>query len=124
MVAWLEGTQYPDKYIVITAHYDHLGKSGGKIYNGADDNASGVAAMLSIAEQLRRSRPKHSVIFLATDAEEKGLYGAKAFVQKPPVEISSIRFNLNLDMLAQGGGTSPKLYVSRGPHQFKLQTSD
>lgn len=111
IIGWLKGTDYPQQYIVVSAHYDHLGRSGRDIYNGADDNASGVAAMITIADVLQREGAQHSVIFIATDAEEDGLFGAKAFLQNPPVEVSSIRFNLNLDMLSQGGRRK-HLYVT------------
>ena len=103
LVGWLQGHAHPEHFIVISAHYDHIGHRGSKIFNGADDNASGVAAMLAIAAALQQEPPAHSVIFLATDAEEKGLIGARAFVENPPVELQAIRFNLNLDMVAQGG---------------------
>ena len=68
--------------IIIGAHYDHLGKRGRKIYNGADDNASGVAALLVYAKEIAEMPLKHSVIFLFTDGEEVDLLGAKAFVKK------------------------------------------
>ena len=97
----IEGTRAPDRYIVITAHYDHVGSNGGQIYNGADDNASGVATMLEIAQRLKAARPEHSVIFVAFDGEERGLLGAKHFVQAPPVPLSSIAMNLNFDMIAR-----------------------
>lgn len=116
LVAWLAGSDEVDKYIVVSAHYDHIGGSGKRIFNGADDNASGVAAMLALAEVLQKEGSRYSIIFLATDGEEKGLYGAKEFVLNPPVSIESIKYNLNLDMLAQGGNRK-KLYVS-GARQF------
>lgn len=120
LIGWLKGQHKPEAFIVISAHYDHLGKRGSKVFNGADDNASGVAAMLFIAEKLAIKRPKHSVIFLATDAEELGLYGAYAFTQQPSVPLKQIRFNLNLDMLAHGG-RKKRLYVygARKYPQFK-----
>ena len=95
------GTRVPDRYIVITAHYDHVGISEGQIYNGADDNASGVATMLEIAARLKDAPPEHSVIFVAFDGEEHGLLGAKHFVQAPPVPLSSIALNLNFDMTSR-----------------------
>lgn len=113
VVGWIEGNKYPDTYIVVTAHYDHIGKQGGKIFFGADDNASGVAALLALARYVAEHGSAKSIIFLATDAEEKGLFGAKAFVADPPVPLSSIQFNLNLDMLAQGSKRK-RLYISSG----------
>ena len=103
LIGWLEGSDIPSSFIVYTAHYDHLGKSGNKIYNGADDNASGVSAMLALAEYFSKNMPKHSMIFIATDGEEAGLFGAKAFVGKPSVPLDSIKLNINLDMIGQGG---------------------
>ena len=107
----VEGTRVPDRYIVVTAHYDHVGSSGGQIYNGADDNASGVATMLEIAARLKAAPPEHSVIFVAFDGEERGLIGAKHFVQAPPVPLASIAMNLNLDMIARAE-TDGKLWVT------------
>ena len=107
----IEGTRVPDRYIVITAHYDHVGSNGGQIYNGADDNASGVATMLEIADRLKASAPEHSVIFVAFDGEERGLLGAKHFVQAPPVPLASIAMNLNFDMIARAE-TDGKLWVT------------
>lgn len=103
LIGWLPGIQQPNQYIVVTAHYDHLGMSGKKIFNGADDNASGVSAMLSLAEFLVKNPNQHSVIFVATDAEEPGLYGSKAFLADPPVAMEKIRLNVNMDMVARGG---------------------
>ncbi|MFC6100581.1 M28 family peptidase [Olivibacter domesticus] len=86
--------------IVISAHYDHLGTEGNKIYNGADDNASGVAALLHFAEYFSKNPPNFTLIFAAFDAEEMGLKGAKAFVDAPPVALHQIKLNINMDMIA------------------------
>lgn len=121
IVGWLPGTELSQQFIVVTAHFDHIGKSGRKVFNGADDNASGVAAMLAIAAQIVEKQTRHSIIFVATDAEEKGLYGAKAFLLDPPVPLQAIKYNLNLDMLAQGGRRN-KLYVSGARQHKELKT--
>ncbi|MDP3404425.1 MAG: M28 family peptidase [Brevundimonas sp.] len=105
------GTRVPDRYIVITAHYDHVGVNDGHIFNGADDNASGVATMLELAARLRDAPPEHSVIFVALDGEERSLLGAKHFVEAPPVPLSSITMNLNFDMTARAE-TDMKLWVT------------
>ncbi|CAN5243138.1 M20/M25/M40 family metallo-hydrolase [soil metagenome] len=97
----IPGTRVSDRYIVISAHYDHVGINEGLIYNGADDNASGVATMLEIAARLKANPPEHSVIIVAFDGEERGLLGAKHFVQAPPVPLSSIAMNLNFDMTSR-----------------------
>ncbi|WP_460856457.1 M28 family peptidase [Rheinheimera gaetbuli] len=111
MVAMIPGCRYPQHYIAVTAHYDHLGRSGRKIYHGADDNASGVAAMLELAARLKQSCPAYSYVFIATDAEEDGLYGAKAFVAAPPVPLTNIVLNLNLDMVSRADKRG-KLYLT------------
>jgi Zn-dependent M28 family amino/carboxypeptidase len=111
LVAWLKGSESAEKYIVITAHYDHLGKNGQEIYLGADDNASGVAAMLALAQAAVREPLAYSLVFVASDAEEMGLHGATAFVQQTPIPLETIKLNLNLDMLAAGGGNH-RLYIS------------
>ena len=101
IVGYHRGCTYPDHYIVVTAHYDHLGKQGQKIFHGADDNASGVAALLELAARLTQTCPAYSYLFVATDAEEGGLHGSKAFVADPPVPLSNIVLNLNLDMISR-----------------------
>lgn len=107
----IPGTRRADRYIVVTAHYDHVGTNDGQIYNGADDNASGVATMLEIAARLKREAPEHSVIFVALDGEERGLLGAKHFVEAPPVPLDSIAMNLNFDMTARAE-TDGRLWVT------------
>lgn len=107
----IPGTRVTDKYIVITAHYDHEGVKTGEIYNGADDNASGVATMLEIAARLKAAPPEHSVLIVALDGEERGLLGAKHFVEAPPMPLTSISMNLNFDMTARAESDG-KLWVT------------
>ncbi|HEX6278685.1 MAG TPA: M20/M25/M40 family metallo-hydrolase [Pyrinomonadaceae bacterium] len=97
----IKGKMSPDRYIVITAHYDHDGIKNGEIYNGADDNASGTAALFAVASYFKKHRPNHSLIFVAFDAEEKGLVGARHFVANLPVAKDSILLNVNMDMIAR-----------------------
>lgn len=104
-----------DSFIVLSAHYDHvgIGKPGAakdSIYNGADDNASGVAALLAIAKYFTAYPPKYTLIFAAFDAEEMGLQGAKAFVASLPVPRSRILANLNMDMVSRN--EKNELYVA------------
>lgn len=91
-----------DEYVVLTSHLDGLGIgapiNGDAIYNGALDNASGVAAQLDIAEQLIALKPRRSILFVFVTAEEKGLLGSRAFVRNPTVPRDSIVANLNYDM--------------------------
>jgi len=90
-----------NKTIVVTAHYDHLGQRYGYIYYGADDNASGVAALLAVAEYFTKNPPRHNILLVAFDAEEHGLVGAKQFVAQPPVPVSQMALNINLDMVSR-----------------------
>jgi Zn-dependent M28 family amino/carboxypeptidase len=85
----------------VSAHYDHLGAANDVIYNGADDNASGTAAVLAMAQWFKAHPPENSMIFALFDGEELGLLGAKAFVEKPPVPIERIIAIVNSDMVSR-----------------------
>ncbi|MES2296861.1 MAG: M20/M25/M40 family metallo-hydrolase [Pseudomonadota bacterium] len=100
VIGQIRGSQYPERYLVVSAHYDHFGTREGKLYPGADDNASGVAAMLAIAAYFKAHPPLHSVLFAAFDGEEMGLHGAKAFVAAPPVPLDKLVMDLNMDMVS------------------------
>ncbi len=89
-----------EKVIVVSAHYDHLGIKDGNIFNGADDNASGVAGILAVASAYQSNPLDHTLIIAAFDGEESGLQGAKAFVKNPFVKLEDIIFNINLDMIS------------------------
>ena len=114
----IRGTRFPGRYLVLSAHYDHVGVRGGQIYNGADDNASGTAAVLALAEAFRSTPLEHSVVVALLDAEEIGSPGAKAFLDSGLVPRDSIVLNVNLDMVghsetgelwAAGTGRTPVL---------------
>jgi len=100
VVGSINGREASGRAIVVSAHYDHVGIRNGKIFPGADDNASGVAALLECARYLRAQRPRHTIVFAAFDGEELGFQGAKAFVRMPPVPLSSIALNINFDMVS------------------------
>ena len=100
VVGYIEGKKYKDRYLVVSAHYDHEGVKDGEIYNGADDNASGTAALFALAEYFKKKRPSHTIVFAAFDGEESGLRGARAFVDAPPVAKEKIALNVNLDMIS------------------------
>lgn len=102
VVAQVRGTRFPDRAIVVSAHYDHVATRNGSVYNGADDNASGTSALLQMAAHFQRNRPQHTIIFAFFDAEEMGLLGARAFVANPPIPLASIAANVNMDMVARG----------------------
>jgi hypothetical protein len=99
-----------NEYVVIGAHFDHLGYSplnaldgyrGAVLHPGADDNASGTAAVLALAERLGRQPPRRSVLVLNFDAEEEGMWGSHAFIASSAFLISDMRFMLNLDMIGR-----------------------
>lgn len=101
LVGYIKGSKTPARYIVVSAHYDHLGVREGKLYPGADDNASGVAAMLALAAHFKANRPENSIVFAAFDAEELGLRGAQAFMAALPFAREQLAMNLNLDMVSR-----------------------
>ena len=119
VVGYIEGKKYKDRYIVVSAHYDHEGVRNGEIYNGADDNASGTAALLAIAEYFKNKKPGHTIIFAAFDGEESGLRGARAFVAAPPVGREKILLDVNLDMVAHNDKS--ELYAAGTYHYAQLK---
>ncbi len=105
IIGKIEGVLYPDSFIYITAHYDHLGMMGDKtFFPGANDNASGVSMLLNLANyfSLPEHRPKYSIVFICFAGEEAGLLGSKYYTEHPTHPLSSIRFLLNLDLLGTG----------------------
>ena len=108
LISYIKGKS--DDVIVISAHYDHIGIIKDEIYNGADDNASGVAALLSFAKYFKANQPNYTLVFALFDAEEMGLQGAKAFVANPPVGLEKIKLNINMDMISHND--KGELYVA------------
>lgn len=113
VIGLIEGSVFSDQFIVLSAHYDHLGRKAAKIYNGADDNASGTAALLSYAEELSKNPLKRSIILLFTDGEEVSLLGAKNFISTNPTLLSKLTLNINIDMIA-GDRKTKKLHFITG----------
>ena len=108
VIGYIQGKT--DEVIVISGHYDHLGVIDNEIYNGADDNASGIAGLLKIAAYYAKAKPNKTMIFAAFDAGEQEWKGSKAFVAKPPVDLSKIMLNINLDMISHNDQNT--LYVA------------
>ena len=120
VIGIIRGSSLPDEYVVVGAHYDHVGHaapSGKKpdgeidsIYNGADDNASGTAGVLMVAEALasvpREQRPARSILLLAFSGEEKGLYGSRAYAASPTLPISTNAAMINMDMIGRNNSDS------------------
>lgn len=114
-----------DKYIIIGAHYDHLGyghfgtlwDGDPEIHNGADDNASGVSLILDLAEKLKKAPKNYNYVFMAFSGEEMGLWGSNYWVKHPNIDLSKVNYMLNFDMVGRlnaeralaihGTGTSP-----------------
>jgi hypothetical protein len=109
LVAVVRGAVDTTTYLVVSAHYDHLGVRRGQVYNGADDNASGVAGLLAVAAHLQRHRPRHSVLLVWFDGEERGLAGSDAFLRDPVLPREAMAVNVNLDMV--GRNAQNRLFV-------------
>lgn len=116
LLASISGTGGSNRAILVMAHYDHVGVQNGQIYNGADDNASGVATLLMIAASFKESAPLHDVIVAVVDGEEGGLSGARAMVADPAFRggLDRVVLAVNFDMLSRSDKN--ELYVSGAYH--------
>lgn len=108
VLGYIEGTdeKLKGELLVITAHYDHLGKRGSAIYNGADDNGSGTSTVLEVAEAFAKARedgagPRRSVLFMLVSGEEKGLLGSQYYVEHPVFPLENTIANINVDMVGR-----------------------
>jgi Zn-dependent M28 family amino/carboxypeptidase len=106
VAAIITGSTYPEEYIVISSHLDHIGVKDGQINNGADDDGSGTVALLEIAEAFKMAAdagqgPKRSLIFLHVTGEEKGLLGSKYYADNPLYPLAQTMTNLNVDMIGR-----------------------
>lgn len=120
LIGWIRGdTPGVGPVIVITAHYDHVGTRDGQVYNGADDNASGSAALIALAEHFTRSPPRHDIIIAALDAEEIGLLGARDFIRDTLVPQDRVALNINMDMVSRS--EAAELYVAGTYHTPALK---
>jgi Zn-dependent M28 family amino/carboxypeptidase len=106
IIAYIEGSEFPDEYLYISAHSDHEGVIDGEIYNGADDNGSGTSAVLEMAEAFSKAvkdgyRPKRSIVFLHVTAEEVGLHGSRYYTDNPVFPLENAITTLNIDMIGR-----------------------
>lgn len=103
VLGFIKGSVQPDSFIVISAHYDHLGMMGLEtIFPGANDNASGIAMMLDLAKHYKENPPRMSVVFIGFAAEEVGLIGSLFFTENPLIPLKKISLVVNLDLMATG----------------------
>lgn len=112
VIAFIEGTEKPEEFLIISSHYDHEGIKNGEIYFGADDNASGTTAVIEIAQAFAKAKekghgPKRSILFVNFTGEEKGLLGSKYFVANPIIPLKNVVANLNIDMIGRMGYKHP-----------------
>src|SRR5690606_22171824 len=129
VIAVLPGTDATlrDEYVIVGAHYDHLGSGGTsslapgveEIHNGADDNASGVAALLDVATRLAADPPKRSVLFLAFTGEESGLLGSAFWVGQPTSPLDGAIAMLNMDMVGRLGDGPLIVYGTGTAHEWE-----
>lgn len=106
ILAYIEGTDLKNEIIVISAHYDHLGIQGGKVYNGADDDGSGTVAIMQLAKAFQEAKKqgkgaRRSILFLNFSGEEKGLLGSEYYTEHPVFELSKTVCDLNIDMIGR-----------------------
>lgn len=105
IIGWVEGSTYPDSFIIVSAHYDHLGTQGSAIFYGANDNASGTALVISMAHHFAQpaNQPQYSMVFVGFGGEECGLIGSQWYVQaNPAFPLAQTKFILNLDLMGNG----------------------
>tara|TARA_B100001109_G_scaffold255434_1_gene258421 strand:- start:12812 stop:14314 length:1503 start_codon:yes stop_codon:yes gene_type:complete len=106
VIAFIPGTEKKEEVIVLTAHYDHLGKEDSVVYNGADDDGTGTVALIEIAEAFQEAvkngfRPKRSILIMPVSGEEKGLLGSKYYTNNPIFPLENTVANLNIDMIGR-----------------------
>lgn len=118
IIGFIPGSE-TDSLIVVMAHYDHLGKKGNNVFLGADDNASGTAALLTLASHFSINRPKHSLLFAALDAEELGLLGSKALLADFPFPLDLVKVVINMDMISRS--EENRLYAVGSRHYPQLK---
>ncbi|HHN48826.1 MAG TPA: M28 family peptidase [Bacteroidales bacterium] len=105
VIAWIPGKLQPDSFLVVTAHYDHIGMMGQEtVFPGANDNASGTAMLIDLARHysLPENRHDYSMAFMAFSGEESGLLGSEHYIENPFFPLEQIRFLINLDMVGTG----------------------
>ena len=127
--AWLPGSdpKLADEFLIVIAHYDHLGVHAGQVFAGADDNASGVAMLLEVARQFGAAeiKPKRSIVFVAFDLEEHLLWGSRWFAAHPPWPIEQVKLFITADMIGRSLGDLPlpTVFLLGSEHAVELKAA-
>lgn len=129
VLGFIEGTDKKEELIIITAHYDHIGKHDGKVFNGADDDASGTTALLMMAKAFSKAKqegfgPRRSVLFMPVSAEEKGLLGSRYYSENPIFPLNQTVANLNIDMIGRVDGAHHNIDGVPNPNYVYIIGSD
>jgi Zn-dependent M28 family amino/carboxypeptidase len=125
VIATLPGNEKPDEHVIFSAHWDHLGKDeskeGDQIYNGAHDNATGIAASLVMAKAYSNLniKPKRSTTFLMVTAEEQGLLGSKYYAEQPIIPLAKTVANINMDAMSVLGPTKDVAVIGMGKSELE-----
>jgi hypothetical protein len=120
VIGYVKGAKYPDSFLVISAHYDHLGKMGEEtMFPGANDNASGVAMMLDLMRKIKANPLPYSVAFMAFGGEEIGLLGSLYYTEKPLFPLSKISMLINLDLMGTGDKGMTVVNATLFPDEFR-----
>ncbi len=106
VLGYIEGSDLKEQVIIVSAHYDHLGKKGDVVFNGADDDGSGTVALIEMAKAFAKAKaegkgPRRSILFLAVAGEEKGLLGSRYYTQNPVFALANTVADLNIDMIGR-----------------------
>lgn len=121
VLGYLEGTDKKDELVIVSAHYDHVGVTDGKIYNGADDDGSGTVSVLEVAQAFGEAakagnKPRRSMLFLTVTGEEKGLLGSEFYVTHPVFPLASTVSDIHIDMV----GRSDKEHEGKGDYIYVI----
>ena len=126
VIAFIEGSEFPNEYVIVSSHYDHIGIKNGEINNGADDDGSGTVSVLEIAQAFSQAAkkghtPRRSVVFMNFTAEEKGLWGSKYYSDNPVFPLENTVTDLNIDMV---GRIDPLHVDTKNPNYIYVIGSD
>jgi len=119
VLGYVEGTDLKNELVIVTAHYDHIGTSGGDVYNGADDDGSGTVALLEMAQAFAQAKaeghgPRRSLLFMPVSGEEKGLLGSEYYSDHPVFPLEATVADLNIDMI----GRTDSTHSNSGPYVY------